>query len=86
MTIMSLRDHRLILFICKHDPFENAGGQKFGLSRYTFRNVCDENSSVNLDDKTLKVVYNASAYEKERDEKIRAEFNAARKAAGRSAI
>ena len=61
-----------ILFICKHDPFEDAGGQKFGLSRYTFRNVCDENSSVNLDDKTLKVVYNASAYEKERDEKIRA--------------
>ena len=61
-----------ILFICKHDPFKNAGGQNFALSRYTFRNVCDENKCVNLDDKTLKVVYNATAYEKERDEKVRA--------------
>ncbi len=61
-----------ILFICKHDPFKNAGGQDFALSRYTFRNVCDENKCVNLDDKTLKVVYNATAYEKERDEKVRA--------------
>jgi len=61
-----------ILFICKQDPFKDASEQKFGLSRYTFRNVCDENNSVNLDDKCLKVVYNASAYEKERDEKVRA--------------
>lgn len=34
--------------------------------------VCDENNDVNLDDKTLKVVYNATDYEKERDEKVRA--------------
>ena len=61
-----------ILFICKHDPFKDTSERKFGLSRYTFRNVCDENKDVNLDDKTLKVVYNATAYEKERDEKIRA--------------
>ena len=61
-----------ILFICKQDPFKDASEEKFGLSRYTFRNVCDENNSVNLDDKTLKIFYNASAYETERDEKIRA--------------
>ena len=61
-----------ILFICKHDPFKDSNKRKFGLSRYTFRNVCDENNSVNLDDKCLKVVYNASAYKKERDEKVRA--------------
>lgn len=61
-----------ILFICKHDPFKDASERKFGLSRYTFRNVCDENKDVNLDDKCLKIVYNATAYEKERDDKIRA--------------
>ncbi|MCR5045985.1 MAG: Rpn family recombination-promoting nuclease/putative transposase [Treponema sp.] len=61
-----------ILFICKYDPFNNGSGQNFGLSRYTFRNVCDEEKNVNLDDKCLKVMYNATAYKKERDEKVRA--------------
>ena len=55
-----------ILFICKNDPFEN-----FGLPCYTFRNICEENPAVNLNDKSIKVVYNASAYEAEKDEKIR---------------
>lgn len=61
-----------ILFICKHDPFKNANGNAFGLPRYTFKNVCAENTLVNLDDKSLKVVYNASAYEAEKDERIKA--------------
>lgn len=61
-----------ILFICKFDPFRDKKDQPHGLYRYTFRNVCDENSLVNLDDKCLKVVYNASAYEKAEDPKIRA--------------
>ena len=61
-----------ILFICKHDPFKNAYGNAFGLPRYTFKNVCAENTLVNLDDKSLKVVYNASAYEAEKDERIKA--------------
>ena len=34
-------------------------------------NVCAENSIVKLDDKTIKVLYNASAYEKEKDPLIR---------------
>ena len=61
-----------VLFICKHDPFKNSNKKPFGLPRYTFRNVCAENGSVNLDDKSVKVVYNASAYEMEKDERIRA--------------
>ena len=44
----------------------------YGLPRYTFRNICVENNSVNLDDKTLKVVYNSSAYKSVKDEKVRA--------------
>ena len=51
---------------------EHEKQKHFGLPCYTFRNVCAENTSVNLDDKTVKVVYNASAYEKEEDSLIRA--------------
>lgn len=60
-----------VLFICKDDPFKDKDERHYGLPRYTFRNACLEDNSVNLDDKSLKVVYNASAYEKEKDEKIR---------------
>ena len=60
-----------ILFICKNDPFQDEREKHFGLPCYTFRNVCTENAAVNLDDKTLKVIYNASAYEKEEDSLIR---------------
>ena len=61
-----------ILFICKFDPFHDADGKPFGLARYTFQNICTENNSVNLDDKCVKVVYNAKAYESAKDEKVRA--------------
>ena len=59
-----------ILFICKYDPFSK-GGKKLSLPRYTFRNLCIENSDVELNDKTSKVIYNSSAYGNEKDEKIR---------------
>ncbi len=61
-----------ILFICKYDPFQDEKEKYFGLPRYTFSNICFENDAVNLDDKTIKVIYNASAYEKEEDSLIRA--------------
>ena len=60
-----------ILFICKYDPFRDENEQKFGLPCYTFRNTCKENDAVNLNDKAVKVIYNANAYEKESDERIR---------------
>lgn len=60
-----------ILFICKNDPFKDERDNHFGLPCYTFRNVCTENDAVNLDDKTIKVIYNASAYEKEEDSLIK---------------
>ena len=61
-----------ILFICKHDPFKNKNKKPFGLPRYTFRNACAENNLVNLDDKSVIVVYNCKAYEAEKDERIKA--------------
>ena len=61
-----------ILFICKFDPFRDAAKNGYGLPRYTFRNICVEENSVNLDDKCVKVVYNASAYKSVEDPKVRA--------------
>ena len=61
-----------ILFICKFDPFHDDNKRGYGLPRYTFQNICAENNSVNLDDKTVKVVYNANAYESVEDPKVRA--------------
>ncbi|MBQ7619249.1 MAG: Rpn family recombination-promoting nuclease/putative transposase [Treponema sp.] len=61
-----------ILFICKFDPFREETKSGFGLPRYTFRNICAENNSVNLDDKSVKVVYNAKAYKSVEDPKVRA--------------
>ena len=60
-----------ILFICKHDPFKDENKKEFGLSCYTFSNICQENSQVNLNDKSIKVIYNASAYKAEKDDQIR---------------
>ncbi len=60
-----------ILFICKEDPFKDDDRKSFGLPCYTFKNICEENASVKLNDKSTKVIYNASAYEKEEDERIR---------------
>ena len=63
-----------ILFICKNDPFKDEQENHFGLPCYTFRNVCSENGAVNLDDKTIKVIYNASTYEREEDENLRSDY------------
>ena len=60
-----------ILFICKEDPFDKNENEKFGLPCYTFKSICEENPDVNLNDKTTKVVYNSSAWEKEKDEWLR---------------
>ncbi|MBR5932390.1 MAG: Rpn family recombination-promoting nuclease/putative transposase [Treponema sp.] len=60
-----------ILFICKNDPFRDENKNWYGLPCYTFRNICLEKSEVKLNDKTLKVIYNSSAYREVKDEKIR---------------
>ena len=60
-----------ILFICKYDPFEDENKKQFGLPCYTFRNICEENALVSLDDKSVKLIYNATAYKNEKDERIR---------------
>ena len=61
-----------ILFICRNAPFMDKDDKNHGLPRYTFRTQCMEDNNVNLDDKTVKVIYNASAYQEEKDEEVRA--------------
>lgn len=58
-----------VIFICKTDPF-NAG-----LQCYTFENICIQNSTVLLNDKTQKLIYNAEGYKTEKDDKLRAFMN-----------
>ena len=53
-----------VIFICLSDPF------KLGLPVYTFKNLCEENPAADLNDKSYKVFYNASAYEKETDKEL----------------
>ncbi len=54
-----------ILFISLEDPFTK------GLSSYTAVQVLKEEPDAQIDDRTHKVVYNASAWKKERDPDIR---------------
>ena len=50
-----------VIFICNYDPFNS------DLPIYTFRNYCEENKNLLLQDKSIKKFYNALAYEKEND-------------------
>ena len=55
-----------ILFICTKDPFEK------GLPVYTFKSRCLENVNLANDDKSTKVIYNVTDYEREKDPQIKA--------------
>ncbi len=60
-----------VLFICKNDPFKDENGREIGLPHYTFATKCHELDGLNFNDKTTKMLYNASGYKKEKDEKVR---------------
>ena len=55
-----------IIFICNFDPFD------LNLPIYTFKNRCEENTSLSLNDKTIKLIYNSTAYENEKNVDISA--------------
>jgi len=55
-----------VIFICTQDPFGK------GLPVYTFRNVCSEDGTLFLDDKSAKVFYNVGAYDKEDEPELSA--------------
>ena len=57
-----------IIFICKNDPL----GKK--LPCYTFKSTCLETEITNKTDKTVKVFYNASAWDKTENEELKSFF------------
>ena len=50
-----------VIFICTFDPFEK------GLSKYTFENICKEDSNLLLKDGAYKIFFNTKSFEKEED-------------------
>lgn len=50
-----------VIFICTFDPFEK------GLPKYTFENICKEDSSLLLKDGAYKIFFNTKSFEKEED-------------------
>lgn len=55
-----------VIFICTFDPFQK------GKPQYTFENLCIEDKEIRLDDKTRKIFFNTTAYDKAEDEDVRA--------------
>lgn len=51
----------IVIFVCKDDYF----GKNFPC--YSFSNICHENHSICLDDKTHKIIFNAGAFQNEKD-------------------
>jgi len=54
-----------IIFICKFDPFGK------GQYRYTFRNMCDEKSGMELHDETYKLFFNTAGTKGEISSRLR---------------
>ena len=54
-----------VIFICTFDPFEK------GLAQYSFENLCDEDTTIRLNDGTKKIFFNATDYDKAEDEDVR---------------
>ena len=50
-----------IIFICNFDPFHQ------DLPCYTFKNLCIQDKSLELCDETTKIIFNSSAYNKEKN-------------------
>ena len=54
-----------IIFICQYDPFTE------GLPCYTFKNLCIQDKNLELSDETTKIIFNSTAYAKEKNVDIR---------------
>ena len=54
-----------VIFICLDDPFDA------DLPVYTFERTCKESGGVDLGDKTHHLIFNAAAYEKEKNPEIK---------------
>jgi predicted transposase/invertase (TIGR01784 family) len=55
-----------IIFICNFDPFHQ------DLPCYTFKNICIQDKNLELCDETTKIIFNSTAYSKEKNLEISA--------------
>ncbi|WP_407425340.1 Rpn family recombination-promoting nuclease/putative transposase [Treponema sp.] len=60
----SLKDN-FVIFICLEDLFNK------GLPVYSFENICAENSTIKLNDRSFKIFYNVSARDKIKNTELR---------------
>ncbi|MBQ5471558.1 MAG: Rpn family recombination-promoting nuclease/putative transposase [Treponema sp.] len=67
-TNYSKLKHTYVIFICTKDIFSK------GFPVYFFENICREDNSLKLKDKTYKVFFNASAYAKIENKELREFF------------
>ena len=58
-----------VIFLCTFDPFGE------GKYQYTFRNICEENTQLSLNDKSTKVFFNITADRSEMPDEIRDLFD-----------
>lgn len=54
-----------VIFICTFDPFGK------GMAQYTFENLCEEDTTIRLNDGTKKIFFNSTDYNKAKDEDVR---------------
>lgn len=54
-----------VIFICTFDPFGK------GMAQYTFENLCEEDTTIRLNDGTKKIFFNSTNYDKAEDEDVR---------------
>ena len=54
-----------IIFICNFDPFHQ------DLPCYTFKNLCIQDKNLELCDETTKIIFNSTAYDKEKNVDIK---------------
>lgn len=55
----------IIIFLCPFDIYKRK------MPQYTFKNLCLEDSTIEMNDNTIKIFYNFKFYDKIEDEKIR---------------
>lgn len=58
-----------VIFICTFDLFGK------GLHRYTFRNICEEDSSISLDDEAVRIFFNTKGTADDVSEEVKAYLN-----------
>ena len=64
-TFYANMPNTVIIFFCMFDPIGK------GLPIYTFKNICEEDKNIKLNDGTTKIIINVKAYEKVKNPELK---------------